>query len=270
MAVTMDPQTIVDTMTALDEATAASVFNAILQTRPELAPPVVTFAVPDLTYPPSKVLSERRSRGVIKSFSHEKGFGFISCEELQQVFGNDVFVHGKQIGNFSPGTAVTFAVVLNKDNRPQAFDLAQDFELSAQGTSMVSFSPMLALPTVPSAGNTAPEPVQALQWAVGKGAGLGHSSKAPVPLPPLQLGVGMTQPSMPFTATMPPGPSLSSLTAFAAAVGPPLPGGVAMPSIPSLAPGALGTLPSLLPKPANEASLSGLPGASMPGPGMAS
>jgi len=124
--VAMDAQTIVDTVSSLDETTATSIITAILQSRPELAPPVVTFAVPDLTYPPSKSLNERRSKGVVKSFNAEKGFGFVECEELNAVFGSDVFVHAKQINEFTPGTTVSFAVVLNKDNRPQAYDIQHD------------------------------------------------------------------------------------------------------------------------------------------------
>lgn len=141
--VAMDAQTIVDTVAALDETTAVSIITAILQSRPELAPPVVTFAVPDLTYPPSKALNERRSKGTIKSFNTEKGFGFVDCEELNMVFGNDVFVHGKQIGEFTPGTAVSFAVVLNKDNRPQAYDIQHDPPkgMFGKGTGGVSDAP---------------------------------------------------------------------------------------------------------------------------------
>eukprot|EP00409_Alexandrium_fundyense_P003644 CAMPEP_0185905930 /NCGR_PEP_ID=MMETSP0196C-20130402/5092_1 /TAXON_ID=2932 /ORGANISM="Alexandrium fundyense, Strain CCMP1719" /LENGTH=58 /DNA_ID=CAMNT_0028625567 /DNA_START=23 /DNA_END=195 /DNA_ORIENTATION=+ len=51
------------------------------------------------------------------------GFGFIDCPELHAVFGNDVFLHNKQLGEFGPGAMVTFAVCLSKDNKPQAYDL---------------------------------------------------------------------------------------------------------------------------------------------------
>merc|ERR1719491_1845545 len=112
----MDAQTIVDYVASLDEATALAIVQSILQSRPELAPPVVNFAVPDLTYPPSKTLTERRSKGVIKNYSAEKGFGFIDCEELHQVFGQDVLVHGAQLAQFKAGMPVTFAVVLNEQN----------------------------------------------------------------------------------------------------------------------------------------------------------
>jgi len=122
----MDAQTIVDTVAALDETTALAIVTSILQSRPELAPPVVSFAVPDLTYPPSKAMTERRSRGNIKSINHEKGFGFIHCEELHEVFGSDVFVHHKQVGDLTPGSPVSFAVMLNKENRPQGYDVQPD------------------------------------------------------------------------------------------------------------------------------------------------
>ncbi|OLP91173.1 hypothetical protein AK812_SmicGene27158 [Symbiodinium microadriaticum] len=108
---------------ALDEQSAVSVICSVLESRPELAPSVVSFSVPDLTYPPIKALVERRSDGFIKSFNTEKGFGFIACEELYNVFGNDVFLVGQQMGSFNVGDEVSFAVALNKDNKPQAYDL---------------------------------------------------------------------------------------------------------------------------------------------------
>lgn len=119
----VDAMQLVDMLNKIDEQTAVAVITQCLQHRPELAPPVVTFACPDLTYPPAKALTERRSNGVVKSFSPQKGFGFIECVELHAVFGYDVFVHKAQIGNYVPGTPVSFAVMLNKDNRPQAYDL---------------------------------------------------------------------------------------------------------------------------------------------------
>lgn len=119
----MDLQTLVDNLAALDEDSVITVITSVLQARPELAPPVVNFAVPDLTYPPQKVLVERRSQGFVKSFNEQKGFGFIQCEELHSVFGNDVFLHNSQACGIQPGTPVSFAVVLNKDNKPQAYDV---------------------------------------------------------------------------------------------------------------------------------------------------
>lgn len=125
----LDAQTIVDTVASADEATALSIIQAILSNRPELAPLLVNFAVPELTYPPSKAMTSGREKGVIKSLSREKGFGFIDCAELKEVFQGDVFLHIKQAQEYAVGQPVTFAVMLNKDNRPQAYDLIADLEV---------------------------------------------------------------------------------------------------------------------------------------------
>jgi len=129
----MDAQTIVDTVDALDEDTALAIVTSILQSRPEIAPAVVTYAVPDLTYPPSKAMTERRSRGMIKALNPDKGFGFIECPEIKEVFGSDVFLHIKQAGNVEAGMQVSFAIMLNKDNRPQAYDVMPDMKGDGKG-----------------------------------------------------------------------------------------------------------------------------------------
>jgi len=119
----LDLQQLVDTLSILDEGSLVQVVSSVLAARPEAAPPVINFSIPDLTYPPSRALLERRGQGVIKSFNPAAGFGFIQCEDLYAVFGNDVFLHSKQLGGFGPGAVVSFAVCLNKDNKPQAYDL---------------------------------------------------------------------------------------------------------------------------------------------------
>ena len=47
--------------------------------------------------------------------------------QVRQVFGtgSDVWAHYKQIGRFQPEQHVSFAVLLSKDRRPQAFDLEE-------------------------------------------------------------------------------------------------------------------------------------------------
>ncbi|CAE8655852.1 unnamed protein product, partial [Polarella glacialis] len=112
-------QTLAQAIADLDEENALAAVCAILDARPELAPAVVSYAVPELTYPPSKALVERRSSGYIMSFQPEKGFGFIACPELCEVFGKDVFLSCFQIGNFTVGSQVNFAVALNKEYKPQ-------------------------------------------------------------------------------------------------------------------------------------------------------
>eukprot|EP00931_Biecheleriopsis_adriatica_P117492 TRINITY_DN92_c0_g3_i1.p1 TRINITY_DN92_c0_g3~~TRINITY_DN92_c0_g3_i1.p1 ORF type:complete len:211 (+),score=55.04 TRINITY_DN92_c0_g3_i1:63-695(+) len=77
-------------------------------------------------------LTDRRYEGYITSFRQDKGFGFIRCAELRQKFPEkDVFVHGKQMGNFKEGDSVSFAVYLNKDGKPQATEL----QMGSQGAA---------------------------------------------------------------------------------------------------------------------------------------
>lgn len=116
-------QQLAEAVVALDEQSAVSVICSVLESRPDLAPTVVAFCVPDLTYPPAKAITERRSVGYVKSFNGEKGFGFIACDELREVFGNDVFIVAAQLGDTPVGSEVSFAVALNKDNKPQAYDV---------------------------------------------------------------------------------------------------------------------------------------------------
>mmetsp|Transcript_29308 Transcript_29308/g.93496 ORF Transcript_29308/g.93496 Transcript_29308/m.93496 type:complete len:297 (+) Transcript_29308:89-979(+) len=130
-------QAIVDTLSGLDEDSLVQVISSVLQARPEIAPPIVNFSIPDLTYPPAKALVERRSQGVIKSFNANSGFGFIECNELKAVFGNDVFLHSKQLGEYGPGSMVSFAVCLSKDNKPQAYDL-QPMGGKGKGAAMMA------------------------------------------------------------------------------------------------------------------------------------
>jgi len=69
-------------------------------------------------------LTDRRYEGFIATWRTDKGFGFIRCQELRQKFPDkDVFLHNKQVGSFKEGDAVTFAIVMNRDGRPQATDL---------------------------------------------------------------------------------------------------------------------------------------------------
>merc|ERR1719507_2953632 len=119
----LDVASLVDTLGMLDGETAVQLINQVLRARPELTPAIVGIACPELTYAPAKAMTERRSKGVIKSFNQHQGFGFIACPELAAVFGKDVFIHGKQMGSFDIGSEVSFAVTLSEDNKPQAYDV---------------------------------------------------------------------------------------------------------------------------------------------------
>lgn len=97
--------------------------TAALEEKPQLAYAIVDFAVPHLTFPPTRSISDNRHTGTIKSFVHEKNYGFIHAPLLHDMFGCDVWLHGSQYSGQEVGSVISFAVFLNKDHKPQAFDL---------------------------------------------------------------------------------------------------------------------------------------------------
>merc|ERR1719159_1328191 len=64
-----------------------------------------------------------RFRGVIKSYSQDRGFGFVACPELSnQGMAGDVYLHHSHIGNCQVGQEVSFDVFL-LNGRPQCRNL---------------------------------------------------------------------------------------------------------------------------------------------------
>eukprot|EP00435_Cladocopium_sp_Y103_P045036 s1410_g12.t2 len=61
-------------------------------------------------------------------FAVRKGYSFIRSREATEAFGMDVFLHSSQKGDFNLNDQVCFAVLLNKDGKPQAFDLTKPTE----------------------------------------------------------------------------------------------------------------------------------------------
>eukprot|EP00931_Biecheleriopsis_adriatica_P026109 TRINITY_DN1590_c0_g2_i2.p1 TRINITY_DN1590_c0_g2~~TRINITY_DN1590_c0_g2_i2.p1 ORF type:complete len:442 (+),score=104.25 TRINITY_DN1590_c0_g2_i2:175-1326(+) len=102
-------------------------------------------AVPELTYAPSKAITERRCTGTVSPS------GGIACDDLSSVFGCEVLVDSSQLGGLMPGTEVTFAVTLTEDNRPQAWDLLPTNPMMASrmvgmgctGCMMTQMNPMM-------------------------------------------------------------------------------------------------------------------------------
>jgi len=135
-----DEQAVQDALVNMDDEAAANILVNILQAKPELAPVLVAVALPDMAYAPSSILTAKRAHGAIKSFNAATGFGFIDCPQLKELFGRDVFVHGKQMRGHTVGSAVSFAIVLNKENQPQAFDICEEDEgkgKSGKGAGMM-------------------------------------------------------------------------------------------------------------------------------------
>eukprot|EP00931_Biecheleriopsis_adriatica_P026107 TRINITY_DN1590_c0_g1_i2.p1 TRINITY_DN1590_c0_g1~~TRINITY_DN1590_c0_g1_i2.p1 ORF type:complete len:416 (+),score=97.08 TRINITY_DN1590_c0_g1_i2:169-1416(+) len=120
----MDPQIVVNTLLELKEEVLAAVMMKVMTSKPELAPALVNMAIPDLTYAPSKSMTERRCTGTVSPS------GGIDCPDLSSVFGCEVLVGPHQLGTFPAGTEVSFAVTLTDENRPQAFDLQPTSPLS--------------------------------------------------------------------------------------------------------------------------------------------
>jgi len=114
---------LVQQLAAIDQASLEQVLCMVLDSRPELAPPVVSFACPQFTYPPAKAVTQRRAVGVIKCVDPNTGLAYISCPEVHAVFGQDVTLHQNQFGQFGIGDKVSFAVLLTNENKPQAYDL---------------------------------------------------------------------------------------------------------------------------------------------------
>jgi len=173
-------QAAIETLTTLDADSCAQAMVTALEQRPELAPPVVNAVVPALTYPPSSALTVNRSHGVIKSFNAIKGFGFIACEALHEIFGQDVFLHKYQMGNLQEGQEVSFAVMLSKENKPQAFDVmpvdVAGMEVNL-GQAWAAFAAQMAAPMMqtgwPGASQAMLKPALAAAVANAKNAGSG-------------------------------------------------------------------------------------------------
>lgn len=64
--------------------------------------------------------------GTVKSYNETKGWGFITGEQILEMFGRDVFFHKKDAGDSPPGvgTEVQFVVSSNNHGNPQAVELS--------------------------------------------------------------------------------------------------------------------------------------------------
>jgi len=58
--------------------------------------------------------------GLVKSYSFDKGFGFIACEETFPIYGLDIFLHRNQADGIDVGDTVRFNVEVNNKGQPQA------------------------------------------------------------------------------------------------------------------------------------------------------
>jgi len=64
--------------------------------------------------------------GVVKSIkSSDPAHGFVTCEDTQQIYGRDVFLHSQQVSELEVGSRVQFEVMLNARGMPQAHNLVK-------------------------------------------------------------------------------------------------------------------------------------------------
>lgn len=68
-------------------------------------------------------VTDTRWIGTVKSFKEGK-FGFLNCTELQEMYdGQEIYVHWDQMGGYTAGDTISFAVIVNEANRLKAVDL---------------------------------------------------------------------------------------------------------------------------------------------------
>lgn len=79
--------------------------------------------------------ADGRYYGVVKSFNLGKGFGFIACDQLHKVYGQDVFLHKNEFAtaDLYEGANVSFGIQINKAQQPQAIGVSLN-EYGAAGS----------------------------------------------------------------------------------------------------------------------------------------
>lgn len=62
--------------------------------------------------------------GTIKSFNEAYNYGFVDCAEVKEAYGNDVFLHGKELTEGQTiGTVVYFELGVSAKGQPQAMNV---------------------------------------------------------------------------------------------------------------------------------------------------
>eukprot|EP00928_Gymnodinium_smaydae_P037568 TRINITY_DN26057_c0_g4_i1.p1 TRINITY_DN26057_c0_g4~~TRINITY_DN26057_c0_g4_i1.p1 ORF type:complete len:422 (-),score=78.09 TRINITY_DN26057_c0_g4_i1:165-1430(-) len=75
---------------------------------------------------------KHRFVGIIRTFNRARGFGFIGCDETQQISGSDVFLHNEQREDFEVGDVISFAIEI-RSNQARAKDLRRSTGPSDRG-----------------------------------------------------------------------------------------------------------------------------------------
>jgi len=70
--------------------------------------------------PPGTPESDMEYLGFVTSFQPESGFGFLSCAQTRQLYGQDVFIHRDQFTDLNVSDGVHFKVAVNAKGQPIA------------------------------------------------------------------------------------------------------------------------------------------------------
>jgi len=81
--------------------------------------------------------------GTIKSFNEAYNYGFIDCTEVKEAYGNDVFLHGKELSGQSIGDTVYFELGVNTKGQPQAMNV---LSLDAAGNPVAALEGKVSQP----------------------------------------------------------------------------------------------------------------------------
>ncbi|CAL1127181.1 unnamed protein product [Cladocopium goreaui] len=225
-------------------------YDGLCPAGPE-APRIVNMALPELTFVrppfwllvdaplPTKALVAKRSLGVIVQVGNDGGM--IECPELEAAFGSAVLVGRNQLGPYTVGQEVSFAVTINEDNKPQAFDLQVIPGLglgTCYGYGEAEKRELVSAAATSLAAGVLPLPLLPLPGLLPGLPGLPGALPGATLPPGLPAGLPATLPGALPGATLPGLPAALSAA---------LPAGLPLP-MPGLLPGlAAGTLPPELP-----------------------
>lgn len=71
--------------------------------------------------PGAKTATGQIFTGLVKSFNVATNYGFLECQEVKDLYGFDVFLHGNSVVHpIEVGDAVNFELAINKRGQPQA------------------------------------------------------------------------------------------------------------------------------------------------------
>lgn len=145
-----------------------------LEDRPQLAPALAQWLIPEYTFAPSRCITERRYKGQIKDFQPSRGWGVINCPELKEVFGFDVVLDREQICSFTNNDIVEFAPLISKDGKPQAFDLSPCGGYTKNGWPLMGFDngPLTSSGSSPAPGKGAVDMWDDKAKGMGKPTGI--------------------------------------------------------------------------------------------------